>query len=281
LAPLKRNVRLQEEDPEDQDEVVNGNPTTELNEQTPPDRPNKKRKRTELDEEAKLDDLEARHLRKVFSQASKEATRHQQPTSPPSATAIPPTTTQETGEETEIDPDLLQHESLTPGSTDAEKTLFISNVPTKVLTSKSARKAFERLFSPYGHILSMRFRSIAFSELGPRKVAFINKQLHPERDTLNAYIVFEKPESVKTAVAEMNGFIWEEKHLRVDSVSNPTSHDHKRSVFVGNLPFDVQDEDLYRHFSRCGEIEFVRIVRDKKTNIGKGFGYVQFKVCLV
>ena len=49
-------------------------------------------------------------------------------------------------------------------------------------------------------------------------------------------------------------------------------------MFVGNLPFDVQDEDLYSHFSRCGEIEFVRIVRDKKTNIGKGFGYVQFKV---
>jgi len=60
-------------------------------------------------------------------------------------------------------------------------------------------------------------------------------------------------------------------------VANPTAHDHKRSVFIGNLPFDVQDEDLYTHFSRCGAIEFVRVVRDKKTNIGKGFGYVQFK----
>ena len=49
-------------------------------------------------------------------------------------------------------------------------------------------------------------------------------------------------------------------------------------MFVGNLPFDVQDEDLYRYFLRCGDIEFVRVVRDKKTNIGKGFGYVQFKV---
>jgi nucleolar protein 12 len=47
---------------------------------------------------------------------------------------------------------------------------------------------------------------------------------------------------------------------------------------VGNLPFDVQDEAIYMHFTRCGKIEFVRIVRDKKTNIGKGFGYVQFRV---
>lgn len=52
-------------------------------------------------------------------------------------------------------------------------------------------------------------------------------------------------------------------------------------MFVGNLPFDVQDEQLYTHFKRCGEIEFVRVVRDKKTNIGKGFGYVQFKVALL
>jgi nucleolar protein 12 len=47
---------------------------------------------------------------------------------------------------------------------------------------------------------------------------------------------------------------------------------------VGNLPFDVQDEAIYMHFARCGKIEFIRIVRDKKTNIGKGFGYVQFRV---
>ena len=47
---------------------------------------------------------------------------------------------------------------------------------------------------------------------------------------------------------------------------------------MGNLPFDVQDEELYTHFERCGDIEFVRVVRDKKTNIGKGFGYVQFTV---
>jgi len=64
----------------------------------------------------------------------------------------------------------------------------------------------------------------------------------------------------------------------VSTAANDQPHDHKRSVFVGNLPFDVQDEDLYTHFARCGEIEFVRAVRDKKTNVGKGFGYVQFKV---
>jgi nucleolar protein 12 len=40
---------------------------------------------------------------------------------------------------------------------------------------------------------------------------------------------------------------------------------------------DVTDEAVWQHFASCGEIESVRIIRDNKTGIGKGFGYVQFK----
>jgi nucleolar protein 12 len=78
-------------------------------------------------------------------------------------------------------------------------------------------------------------------------------------------------------VAGLNGVLWEGKHLRADRADGG-ARDYKRCVFVGNLPFEVQDEALWGHFERCGEIEFVRVVRDKKTNLGKGFGYVQFKV---
>lgn len=34
---------------------------------------------------------------------------------------------------------------------------------------------------------------------------------------------------------------------------------------------------MYQHFATCGNIDHVRIIRDNKTGIGKGFGYVQFK----
>lgn len=40
---------------------------------------------------------------------------------------------------------------------------------------------------------------------------------------------------------------------------------------------DTAEEDLWKTFEVCGEIVSVRIVRDGKTNIGKGFGYVNFK----
>lgn len=51
----------------------------------------------------------------------------------------------------------------------------------------------------------------------PRKAAFINKKFHPERDTLNAYIVYKEKESVDNALVE-NGQAFLDKHIRVDRV---------------------------------------------------------------
>ncbi|CAG8563979.1 1872_t:CDS:2 [Paraglomus occultum] len=137
-------------------------------------------------------------------------------------------------------------------------------------------KGLKRKFSEFGTIESIRFRSIAFSEPLPRKVAFIRGKLHAERDILNAYIVYTCKEAVTKALS-MNAQVFLGKHLCVDSVANPRKHDRKRSVFIGSLPFDAQEEQLWEHFNGCGEIESVRIVRDRKTNFGKGFAYVQFK----
>ena len=44
---------------------------------------------------------------------------------------------------------------------------------------------------------------------------------------------------------------------------------------------DLNDEQLRETFAHCGQIESVRIVRDQKTRMGKGFGFVQFKVRFV
>lgn len=43
-------------------------------------------------------------------------------------------------------------------------------------------------------------------------------------------------------------------------------------------PTEAEEEALRSHFASCGEIESVRIVRDKKMASGKGFGYVNFMV---
>lgn len=156
-----------------------------------------------------------------------------------------------------------------------ERTLFVGNL-NKNVTEKSNLKKLKALFKPYGDIESIRFRSVAFSKNLPKKIAFITKELHPERDCLNAYIVFKDKESAQNAI-ELNGTLFNEKHIRVDIEGSEKKLDEKKSVFVGNLAFDEQEETLWKAFSDCGEVTNVRLVRDAKTNLGKGFGYVTFK----
>jgi len=87
---------------------------------------------------------------------------------------------------------------------------------------------------------------------------------------------------LKKRALEENGSLLEGKHIRVDVTSKPAgvqaTPDHRRSIFVGNLPFVATDEHLWEAFASSGEIEAVRLVRDAHTNVGKGFAFVTFKV---
>ncbi|KAI8806424.1 hypothetical protein BJ742DRAFT_363851 [Cladochytrium replicatum] len=157
------------------------------------------------------------------------------------------------------------------------RTIFVGNLSKAVVTSKEDLKTFKTFVQRFGKVESIRFRSIAFAAQIPRRAAYVTKQLHPLRDTLHAYVVYVDEDSVTKALAEGNAQVVLGNHLRIDRVGETVKYDHKRSVFVGNLSFDIADEPLWTHFSTCGTVENVRVVRDKKTNVGKGFAYVQFK----
>ena len=53
-------------------------------------------------------------------------------------------------------------------------------------------------------------------------------------------------------------------------------HDQNKAVFLGNVKFNEHEDNIRKHFNRCGTITDVRLVRDTATGIGKGFGYVNF-----
>lgn len=161
----------------------------------------------------------------------------------------------------------------------AERTVFVGNVPTSVVTSKRTYKHFKQLFQQTGPIQAIRFRSIAFDEALPRKLAFAKRALHDLRDTVNAYVVFKQKEASKKACSRLNATLFEHHHLRVDHVAHPAPKDNKRTIFVGNLDFEEQEENLWRYFNKHtgDDVESVRVVRDSKTNLGKGFALVQFK----
>lgn len=167
----------------------------------------------------------------------------------------------------------LQHEELLK----AERTLFVGNLNSEIMSSKKMEKDFKKKFGEFGKIESFRFRSILFEEQIPKKAAFITKKFSDTKDNVNCYLVFKEKESIKKAIS-LNGKILFDRHVRVDSVSHPFKKDNNRCVFIGNLDFFEVEESLWRFFEKynAGEVEYVRIVRDAKTNIGKGFAYVQF-----
>jgi RNA recognition motif-containing protein len=49
------------------------------------------------------------------------------------------------------------------------------------------------------------------------------------------------------------------------------------NIFVSNLGFNVQNEDLKKHFSKYGEVASINIVIDKVTNRSRGFAFVDMK----
>ena len=47
------------------------------------------------------------------------------------------------------------------------------------------------------------------------------------------------------------------------------------NIYVSNLSFNVQDEDLREFFAEYGEVSSAKIITDKFTNKSRGFGFVE------
>ncbi|KAL8918978.1 MAG: hypothetical protein Q9208_007028 [Pyrenodesmia sp. 3 TL-2023] len=196
----------------------------------------------------------------------------------------------------------------------AARTVFLGNVTTSCIKFKSAKKTLLGHLSSFcpslpaadtSHkIESLRFRSTPFaSGVGPKKAAYAKRELmDATTKSTNAYVVYTTSLAAREAVKRLNGSVVLERHLLVDSVAHPRKTDHRRCVFVGNLgfvdddsqinaakaetegkksiktkePSDVE-EGLWRQFTKAGQVESVRVVRDGTTRVGKGFAYVQFQ----
>ncbi|KAJ9144445.1 Nucleolar protein 12 [Coniochaeta hoffmannii] len=286
--------------------VVNGEPN------------DRKRKRKNRDD---LDDLEAKYLSTLADDEPEPSLKRQKADKDAEAE-------KSSGEEDEADDAASitsaspppQHDSITTDPAAAEldkanRTIFLSNVASAAITSRSAKKTLlahlstvlDKKASPPQTIESIRFRSTAFSAAGiPKRAAYIKKEvMDATTRSTNAYVVFSDAACVRAAVKELNGTTVLDRHVRVDSVAHPAPVAHRRCVFVGNLgfvddetvlntkvtpdgkqttekkkrtkaPMDVE-EGLWRVFGeKAGKVESVRVVRDAATRVGKGFAYVQF-----
>jgi RNA recognition motif-containing protein len=47
------------------------------------------------------------------------------------------------------------------------------------------------------------------------------------------------------------------------------------NIYVSNLSFNVQDEDLKEFFAPYGEVTSAKIINDRETGRSRGFGFVE------
>lgn len=47
------------------------------------------------------------------------------------------------------------------------------------------------------------------------------------------------------------------------------------NIYVGNLPFSVDDDELRDLFAQFGEIQSAKIILDRETGRPRGFGFVE------
>ncbi len=47
------------------------------------------------------------------------------------------------------------------------------------------------------------------------------------------------------------------------------------NIFVGNLPFSANDDELREAFSRFGAVDSAQVIMDRETGRSRGFGFVE------
>jgi RNA recognition motif-containing protein len=48
-----------------------------------------------------------------------------------------------------------------------------------------------------------------------------------------------------------------------------------KKLYVGNLPYSVDDESLHQHFAQFGAVDSAKVIMDRESGRSKGFGFVE------
>ncbi|CDR99019.1 hypothetical protein [Sporisorium scitamineum] len=103
------------------------------------------------------------------------------------------------------------------------------------------------------------------------------------------YVDFATAAAAKKAFEEGQGKEVDGRAIRID-LSTPKSdatenrakkfNDQRSApsttLFIGNLSFDISEDDVWNAFSEHGEVSGVRLPKDPDSGRPKGFGYVEF-----
>ncbi|MDJ0837604.1 MAG: RNA-binding protein [Acidobacteriota bacterium] len=50
-----------------------------------------------------------------------------------------------------------------------------------------------------------------------------------------------------------------------------------KSIYIGNMPYSYDEEDVREHFEQYGDVNSVKLIFDKETQRPKGYGFVEME----
>ncbi|KAK8088931.1 28 kDa ribonucleoprotein [Apiospora hydei] len=136
----------------------------------------------------------------------------------------------------------------------------------------------------------------AFEECDELNSARVVTDKHMQRSRGFGYVDFKTAEACKAAHEKMQGFELEGRAMnldfskpRSDDAATPNARANDRAqkhgdtvspesdtLFVGNLPFDADEDMVTAFFSESAEVKSLRLPTDPESGNRKGFGYVTF-----
>ncbi|KAE9604299.1 hypothetical protein Lal_00002364 [Lupinus albus] len=126
--------------------------------------------------------------------------------------------------------------------------------------------------------------AVLFEEAGTVEVAEVifNRDTNQSRGF--GFVTMSTVEEADNAVEKFNRYGLDGRQLTVNKASPrgsraerpPRSFEAGSRVYVGNLPWDVDNNRLEQIFSEHGKVENARVVYDRETGRSRGFGFVTF-----
>ncbi|KAI9848952.1 MAG: Peroxisomal membrane signal receptor PTS1 [Sclerophora amabilis] len=118
----------------------------------------------------------------------------------------------------------------------------------------------------------------SFGEVASAKVVFDRRGLSKGI----GFVEFVDPAAAERAINEKNGQIFQGRALTVQYAvkrgqsSNAPRNPPSRTLFIGNLAFDMSDKDLNELFHDIRNVVDVRVAIDRRTGQPRGFAHADF-----
>lgn len=155
---------------------------------------------------------------------------------------------------------------------ESQREIYVSNIPFE-----ATRADFEDAFGECGEIEEVTIPTI-YSSGRPKGFAFVRFATVDAREQaldLNRVDMLGRSVGIRPNKGRALRPQQQERRPRKEGLSEKP--DNCTTIFVGNLPFETNQDQLQQIFEPFGTVKSARIVIKSWTKQSRGFGYVEFE----